>query len=439
MTSYKGLYIDDNLGSQAKDRYKKRRETFAQAVGYPVFIPGLTEVPGEAEAWYVPAAPTTQTPEFLYLTGLNQTQAALLLIPTKNGVEEILFLPEKDPFYEFWEGFRFGSGDSKSIEEAQEIIGIETIENIDNWKTVLSEKTTTKLGLIWHESFKTKKIHKDNFHHWRAKIKRGFPKKKIENVSPILSQDRLRLDSHDIDNFRTAASMTAKAFIHTINYLEKCQSETQVAGILDGNIARQTSFRNSFSSIVACGDNAATLHYTRNNSPLESGRLLLLDFGARYQSVGADVSRTLPVNSTKNPLQELLYKIVLDVQESVEEMVKPGTTIARINDKCWARMETLLDRHILQKGGSINRSYDKVPHNVSHLIGHQVHDGDPFRDYRTQPLETGMIITNEPGFYGTVSLNIGSAAYTETLGIRIEDDLLITDNGNENLTKECPK
>ena len=155
--------------------------------------------------------------------------------------------------------------------------------------------------------------------------------------------------------------------------------------------------------------------------------------------MNADISRTIPINGTFNPLQKLLYNIVLNAQQKVEEAVKPGVTIYELNEICWTFINNECEKQILKKGGKIARAYDKAPHNVSHFLGLEVHDGDPFRNYRKDPLNVGQVISNEPGFYGEVELEIDGTLYSEHLGIRIEDDLLITENGCENLSKECPK
>ena len=167
--------------------------------------------------------------------------------------------------------------------------------------------------------------------------------------------------------------------------------------------------------------------------------LLLLDFGCRYNSCVSDVSRTIPLSGKFNPLQRLLYQIVLDAQRLVEEHVGPGVTFHSLNEMCWTFIENALQVRLLLPGGKMERHYKTRPHNIGHLIAHSVHDGDPFRHYSSEPLEIGMVLTNEPGLYGHFEMIIDDEFYSEDCGIRIEDQLLITDKGCQNLTKNCPK
>ncbi|MFT5171139.1 MAG: Xaa-Pro aminopeptidase, partial [Candidatus Marinamargulisbacteria bacterium] len=198
-------------------------------------------------------------------------------------------------------------------------------------------------------------------------------------------------------------------------------------------------FLNSFPSIVAAGKNATILHYMKNNAPFKSGDMILLDFGARWQNMCADVSRTVPVNGRFSPLQKLLYGIVLEAQKAVESAAKPGTTIAHLNQVCWDYINQELQEKIIAKGGKVRLDYKVRPHNVSHLMGVQVHEGDPFRHYRNHKLKADWMISNEPGLYGHFSLTIDGELHEQTIGIRIEDNLIITKDGCRNLSLGCPK
>ena len=176
-----------------------------------------------------------------------------------------------------------------------------------------------------------------------------------------------------------------------------------------------------------------------NDEPLKKDTLCLLDFGIRDQSITTDISRTLPLSGKFNPLQKLLYNIVISAQKIVEKHVKPGVCINQINQIVWHFIRQELKTQIADKGGAVKLPYTNHPHNVSHLIGHLVHEGDPFRIYRDQPLKAGQVISNEPGVYGYFELKIKGKKYREDLGIRVEDMLLVTKNGCKNLTKACPK
>ena len=164
----------------------------------------------------------------------------------------------------------------------------------------------------------------------------------------------------------------------------------------------------------------------------------LLDFGLRHWHMPSDVSRTIPISGTFTPLQRCLYTIVLEAQMAVENLAKEGVTIQELNDLCWTTLETLLNERFHNQGGISQRAYTRQPHNVSHLMGLMVHDGDPYRNYRTLPLNAGMAISNEPGLYGEFEITLDGIHYKDIIGIRIEDNLLITKTGCINLTN-CPK
>ena len=212
-----------------------------------------------------------------------------------------------------------------------------------------------------------------------------------------------------------------------------------MAAILKQKAYEASFLGESFAPIVAQGENACILHYNANNAALEKGNLLLLDFGCRAGSIPADISRTIPISGRFNPLQKLLYTIVLEAQALVEASCKEGVLIEDLNKKCWAHIETQLHEKITANGGVISRPYQDKPHNVSHLIGHMVHDGDPYRRYYKNPLKAGMVISNEPGLYGYFECRIDGHLYQEHCGIRIEDDLLVTARGCKNLSSDCPK
>ena len=181
------------------------------------------------------------------------------------------------------------------------------------------------------------------------------------------------------------------------------------------------------------------LHYHDNNQPLEKGRLLLLDFGLRYGDVVSDISRTVPVNGVFNPLQRMVYEIVLKSQAYIESLVKPGVSMDTLNTACWTYLHEQLDKTLAAHDGTCKRDYTDRPHQMGHLIKTVVHDGDPWRSYAKRPLRVGECISNEPGFYGYVEAVIDGTPYKETMGIRIEDNLLVTETGCQNLSKDIPK
>jgi Xaa-Pro aminopeptidase len=201
----------------------------------------------------------------------------------------------------------------------------------------------------------------------------------------------------------------------------------------------QTSNGLSFPSIIAAGKNACTLHYVKKDCEIKKGNLILLDFGCRYNAVCSDISRTVPANGKFNPLQKLLYGIVLDTQKFHEKNVRAGLTLLELSDRAWLFLEDLLIKRFIIPGGDMERCYSVKPHGISHLIGDIVHEGESKKDYSKTPLKEGMLISNEPGIYGHFELKINGVFYSEDIGIRLEDDLLVTKNGCKNLSAGIPK
>ena len=153
----------------------------------------------------------------------------------------------------------------------------------------------------------------------------------------------------------------------------------------------------------------------------------------------SDISRTLPISGKFNPLEEILYNIVLETQETIEKEVKPGRLLADLNQLAWYTLNTLIEKKFYAIGGKWKKSYDKNPHQIGHAIGICVHEGDPNRQYYNMPLQPCMLISNEPGLYGHFELEIAGKHHSQWIGIRIEDNLWLTKKGCENLSKTIPK
>lgn len=250
---------------------------------------------------------------------------------------------------------------------------------------------------------------------------------------------RLPLDDFDVANTRKAHLQTAEAFKVTLSHFQEFKTEYQVQGFLEGQMLMQSPYGLAFPSIIASGANAITLHYLKNDDEINRNELILLDFGVRWMTMHADISRTIPASGRYNPLQKILYEIVLKAQLVVEKKVKAGVTIRELNEVCWRSIENDLKNEFCAVGGKYKLKYKGRPHCVSHLMGEQEHDGDPFRNYTEQPMRPRWLISNEPGLYGYFKFKHRGKVYDEEIGIRIEDNLLITDKGCINMAKGNPK
>jgi Xaa-Pro aminopeptidase len=393
---YSQVFISEGLGSKAPLFYAKRRHEHLKKLDSLCVYSSLN-------------------PEFLYLTGINQDGAILALDP--HGTE-ILFLDNRKAKKEFWNGIRLGLPDA-------------CLEKITGFKTILP---LDKFGK-WFKKRKEKYVYSNSV--MRNKLRRY--KVEVRDVSKIHLAQRVVLEPERIAFAKKAQIFAKNAFLNILPRISSYKNERVLAAELECFMLSQTNNGLAFPSIVAAGKNACTLHYAKRDCPIENGNLLLLDFGCRYNTVCCDISRTIPANGKFNPLQKLLYNIVLDTQKFHEKNVKPGLTLMELGTEAWLFLEGLLEERFTKYGGKMSRCYNGKPHGISHLIGDIVHEGTPNRDYLKMPLKPGMLISNEPGLYGNFEIEIDGILYREDIGIRIEDDLLITKTSCENLSVNIPK
>ncbi|MCL2100918.1 MAG: Xaa-Pro aminopeptidase [Fibromonadales bacterium] len=411
---YSQVFLSEGLENAQKVYAKRRREHLKNLDSLCIYASVQSENHDRI----------CQNPEFLYLTGINQSGPILALDPlAKNENErEILFLPEKDSKKEFWNGIRLGLPDA----HVNEITGFETIlpmKKFSSWfkKRILNLKTK---HIFSNEAMKRRLL--------RCKAN-------VKDVSKIHFEQRVVLERERIALAKKTQEIARDAFLKILPRISKYKNERVLSADLECFMLQRTGTGLAFPSIVAAGENACTLHYAKKDCPIEKGNLILLDFGCRYNAVCCDISRTIPASGKFNPLQKLLYNIVLDTQKFHEENVKAGLTLKEIGELAWLYLERILDERFTKRGGKMKRRYIGKPHGISHLIGDIVHEGAQNRDYLKKPLRAGMLISNEPGIYGYFELEIDGALYSEHIGIRIEDDLLVTEDGCINLSAEIPK
>ena len=448
---YSGVFRDGGAGKLAVKRFRDRRQKLMDREGIMMVFTGVPYGPGEETGWAYAQVPTYQEPTVMYLTGINQSKVILLLDPKSRSSKEILFTDPKNPSMEFWDGYRFGVGNSKSLSEVRKVTGIFEVIDINDFDSFLYERfrkqSNQKLGTFWltGKVGNKRKVFKGD-HNWNFKLRlEGLLKKwkapigSLKNVMESHFDLRLPLDKYDIANSLRANRLTTEAFKSTLKEFRHFRNECQVAGFLEGQMLMRSPYGLSFPSIIASGLNATTLHYLKNDDDFSKGEMILMDFGLRWMTMHADISRTVPVSGKFNPLQKLLYEIVLKAQRSVQNTARAGVTIQTLNDVCWNSISQSLDNEFALAGGQYKLKYEGQPHGVSHLMGEQEHDGDPFRVYAKKPMEVGWTISNEPGLYGKFKLRVGKRFYIEEIGIRIEDNLLITDSGCINLSSSMPK
>lgn len=399
------------------EMYQKRRCKVAkQLKNNSLFVLFSGRAPkSSADAHY----PFVVNRNFYYLTGIDRENFIFVMTKQGDQVKSILYIEKPDYDIEKWVGRKLKSEDAKA---QSAIDDIRYIENFENDMARLANSGAVKRlysdfeRLSWSED--------DGLQHgWSNAFIKRYPFVKVENAQPILIEQRMIKSAEEINNIRQAISYTKKGLEALMHTLKPNAYEYQLDSAFTHSITDQGSKGNSFPTIAASGENAVILHYIENDQPLTDGQMVLMDLGALYNNYASDISRTYPINGKFSKRQRQLYNIVLGAMDAVMAQMKPGTPFATLNDTCKAYLaEQLKGIGLIEKDEELSKYYY---HGVSHHLGLDVHD---IAD-RNRALAPGMVLTVEPGLY----------IAEEGIGIRIEDDVLITKDGYENLSVEIIK
>jgi Xaa-Pro aminopeptidase len=384
--------------------------------------------------------PYRQDSCFFYLTGFEEPESILVFRPGQTP-ETILFVRPKDVERETWDGFRYGP---EGTEREFKIDKVYLISEFD--KMIVSllrpvEKIYYRLG-IDHE-FDQKILSvlgQVRSHQGRT----GAGHLPLLDAWELIGELRLKKSPYDVATMRKACEISARAHVEAMRATRPGINERELQGVLIASFLRQGAAREGYNTIVGSGDNATTLHYVFNDQECKDGDLLLIDAGAEYQYYTGDITRTFPVNGKFSAPQKRLYQGVLDLQKSLIASIKLGGQLRTLQE---TTIEHLTDLMIELKilTGSRSQLIESLafkkyyPHGVSHWLGMDVHDtglhsvgGEP------RKLEPGMAFTVEPGIYIPAHDTSAPAEY-RGIGIRIEDNIVVTPTGCENLTASCPK
>jgi Xaa-Pro aminopeptidase len=428
------------LLSQAPDFYAARREKLMKAHPGAVFIfPSNEEVLRNPDVHYG----FRQESNFYYLTGFEEAESFLVLSPSKNSGSHrtTLFVRKRDPLKEMWEGERYG------VEGAVKVFGANEAYPIDEFDRKLpellqgSEKVFYRMG-------NSEKIDRQVLSaletHRRSLGRTGRSLPAIGDPNEFIGEMRLFKAPEEVDRLRKACQISAKAHKAAMKEVRPGMNEFEVEALIDYEFRKSGCQRVGYGSIVAGGKNAACLHYRFNNEPLKDGDLLLIDAGGEYDYYTSDITRTFPVGKSFSNAQARAYDLVLKAQKECIAMTKPGAKLPDIHrHACEVITEGCLSMGLLKgsvadivKSDGFKKFY---PHGTSHWLGMDVHDvGLYLKDGSPRMLEAGMCFTVEPGFY-VQPADADMAGEFKGLGIRIEDDILVTSNGCDVLTKDAPK
>ena len=377
-----------------------------------------------------------QKKNFYYLTGLKVLNAILLLYKKSKKTEEFLFIERKFPALEIWVGKKM------SKEKAKKISGIEKISYIDDFERVLH--SFAQQSEICYYDYTTHPIYFNlSYELVRLNlIKQHYPTLLIKKASPFLARLRSKKSKEEIENIKKAITLTNYGIDTILKNAKPGMMEYELEAYFKFECIKRGEKKLAFSPIVASGKNATILHYEKNNSKIEKNDLVLLDVGAKYNEYNADISRTFPASGKFNKRQKEVYNEVLQIQKKIINSVKPGITIKELQTKTIELItEALFRLKLITKkskkspspspdiSGAVTDGREEYKkyymHGVSHHLGLDTHDLSD----REEKLQVGNVITVEPGIY----------IKEEKIGVRIEDDVLVTKNGCEVLSSKIPK
>ncbi len=394
-----------------------------------------------------------------YLTNLRQTRSTLVIVKNGDSVSEYLFLPKRNPQFETWNGRMYSNEDATRISGLAHIIDAaeQTV-----FFTALGKKEAfaSKNGVSITASSDVAYLLMPNSEQdseGRAEFAReaDFAKMltgyKVENARPILDELRHIKSPYELKMMQHAIDITTEAQMRSMAMVGRAKWEYEVQAEVEYTFRRRNADYWGYPSIVGCGPNATTLHYVESQGAINKNDLLLMDVGAEYDHYTADVTRTYPVSGKFSKEQAEIYKIVYDAQEAVAKATKPGATMAQLGEIA----NNVIKDGLFKLGLITDKNSAQVRiwymHGLGHWLGMNVHDVGRYG----VPLKAGMIFTNEPGIYirgdalDYLPDTPENKAFIEkvrpafekyrNIGVRIEDDMLVTESGVEWMTKNLPR
>jgi Xaa-Pro aminopeptidase len=419
--------------------YAARRDAYMNAIGPGgvAVVRSLPERLRNGDAFH----PFRQHSDLFYLTGFVEPDTTLILRPGAEKERVVMFVRPRDPEMEVWDGRRAG------IEGAKERYGADAaypaVELASKLGEMISntEELHYSLGLddamdlmVARELARLRKMER----------KGRRPPRAVVDPRAALHELRLRKRTEELAALRKASAITAEAHIAAMNLGKPGVFEHELEAVINYTFRKAGGDGPGYTSIVGAGENATVLHYIENRSAIADGDLVLVDAGCEYDHYTADITRTWPANGTFTSPQRKVYDLVLATQKAAIAMAKPGATLDEIHQYCVRSLtEGILSLGLLS--GDLDEritdlSYKKFyMHGTSHWLGLDVHDvGAYTQSGKPRPLEAGMVITIEPGLYIAADAK-DVPPELRGIGVRIEDDVAITQSGNEVLTASCPK
>ncbi len=359
---------------------------------------------------------------FYYFTGLDNQNLIYTAYKADGEFSECLFLERNDPVAAKWTGAVIGE------EEAETKSGISEFKFIDEFEVFFSGIVFSKgIEKIYLDLENREMKHFTPAFDFAGKIRANYPYMAIENCYNFFAELRRIKQPYEIEQIKKAIDITKEGFLLMMRNAGAGMYEYEIEAYFDFAVKKRGAADFAFKTIAASGKNAAILHYSENRSITRDGDLILIDAGAQSGYYSGDITRTFPVNGKFTERQKVIYDIVLRGQKMIIESIRPGVPFKSLNEKLREfYLEELKKIGFIEKGGTIDDVSEYYYHNVSHTLGLETHDAGRYKEGLLKP---GMVMTVEPGLY----------IEKEEIGIRIEDDILVTENGCEVLSKDIIK
>lgn len=369
-----------------------------------------------------------QNSDLFYLTGVDQEETTLLFFKDASGnIESFLFLRETSDLIKVWEGAKLTEKEAKEVSGIKEVFWISFLEG--KLKELL--KSNPKVYLNSNEHARSNNAVETRDDKFRLRFMKNYSWSSINKVAPIMHDLRFQKEKEEVECIQKAVDITETAFRRVLNTMKADKYEYEIEAEIIYEFIKSGSRGHAYSPIIAGGANACVLHYISNDEKLKDGELVLMDFGAEYGNYNADLTRAIPVNGKFTTRQKEVYQAVLDVMKFAISQLVVGNTFPAYNKSVSELMtQKLLSLGLLTQD-EIDTADEKKPayrkffmHGTSHSLGLDVHDVDN----RTKPFAEGMVFTCEPGIY----------IPEEGIGVRIENDILVTEKGPVDLMANIP-
>tara|TARA_A100001037_G_scaffold144793_1_gene130861 strand:- start:29 stop:1216 length:1188 start_codon:yes stop_codon:yes gene_type:complete len=373
--------------------------------------------------------PFKQNSDLFWLSGIDQEESVLILFPghQDKNLQEILFVKETSSLIAIWEGEKLNK------EQAKNVSGIKTVLWLSDLDKIIDSFTSLCSGVYLNKNIHSRAASKvetrdDRF---RKALISKYPTINILEIAPYMHELRSIKSKHEISLMQKACDITEKGFRRILSFIKPGIMEYEIEAEIMHEFLINKSKGFAYEPIIGSGKDSCVLHYIENNKMCKDGDILLMDFGAEYANYKSDLTRTVPVNGKFTKRQKQVYISVLKVMKEAINMLRPGIFIQEYQKEVVSLMQEeliglgLFSKHDIKKQDKKNPLYKKYfMHGTSHFLGLDVHDVGDFN----KAIEVGMVFTCEPGIY----------IREEKLGIRLEDDILISDNGALNLMGNIP-